>query len=405
METVRIYPLNNISRSLFARLRDAQKEAARVWNFCCQLHLEARQNNTKWPGRKELQAATKGGQYALHSQSVQMITHAFLANVDTAQQNKKTDPKARYPYKDKHFYPVYWPAQAVSNERGRVVLPMRRGERSIVLKVDLPDNAGACKIVWNSGFELHVMIPAIEAIPKSVGARAAIDLGEIHQAAVVTNTGAALVVSGRGIRAVKRYRAKELGNLARLQSRCKKGSKRWRRLQRAKNKLKTKTERQVRDLRHKGTHKAIEFCKEQGVSSLYIGNPDGVRNKPAGRKHNQRMALWEYGRDIDYLTHKSKLAGIMSFTGTERGTSSQCPVCGHRQKPRGRNWTCKACGFTGHRDLVGAANMHPIAYGDKIEFPITITYLRPGPIRAARRSKQPPARDVVVAPTRAYASA
>jgi putative transposase len=92
------------------------------------------------------------------------------------------------------------------------------------------------------------------------------------------------------------------------------------------------------------------------------------------------MSQWEYGHDIDYLTHKIELAGMSSLTGSERGTSSRCPVCGHRHKPKGREWTCKACGFRGHRDFVGSINMYPIAFGDKPMFPAAnaITYLRPG---------------------------
>jgi len=98
------------------------------------------------------------------------------------------------------------------------------------------------------------------------------------------------------------------------------------------------------------------------------------------------MALWEYGKDIDYLTHKAKQAHIMSFTGSERGTSSQCPVCERKKKPKGRNWVCKACGFTGHRDLVGSINMHPIAYDQKVMFPRSVTYLRPGHVRRSSRT-------------------
>ena len=48
------------------------------------------------------------------------------------------------------------PAQAVSVERGRVVLPMGRGRASIVLHLDLPEHSGACTLAWNRGFELHV---------------------------------------------------------------------------------------------------------------------------------------------------------------------------------------------------------------------------------------------------------
>jgi len=109
--------------------------------------------------------------------------------------------------------------------------------------------------------------------------------------------------------------------------------------------------RSIRDLRHKAKRQVIDFCIEQQVGSLFIGNPHGVRNRVTSRHHNQRMAGWEYGKDIDYLTHKSKQARILCFTGSERGTSSRYPRCGHKHKPTGRTWGCRACGFAGHRDL------------------------------------------------------
>jgi len=79
----------------------------------------------------------------------------------------------------------------------------------------------------------------------------------------------------------------------------------------------------------------------------------------------------------------------MSFTGSERGTSSQCPACGHKHKPKGRNWACKACGFTGHRDIVGSANMHTLAFSEHVMFPRSVTYLRPGLARRSRRADTP----------------
>ena len=122
------------------------------------------------------------------------------------------------------------------------------------------------------------------------------------------------------------------------------------------------------------------------------------------------MAQWEYGQDIAYLSYKSKQARIESFTGPERGTSSQCPVCGWKQKVRGRVWRCHnpQCAFQGHRDVVGSVNMHPLAFGSKIPFPAQVTYRRPGPTRVHRRNEQPPvvvsSRNVVVARTRATSS-
>ncbi len=390
MKTVRVYRLNNLSRSQFSRLKAAQMEAAHVWNWCMEMHKQARMSHAKWPLRTELQKATKG-RFALQSQSVQMVVHAFLANVETTRQLRQTHPqmKMKYPWRTKRFYPVSWPAQAVSKEPGRVVLPMGKGRKSLVLPLDLPAESGACTLCWNKGFELHVCVEIPQALESPGENHATVDLGEIHLAAVSTNTGKALIVTGRGIRSLKRQRNQQLGKIAKKQTRCTKYSRRWKKLQKAKNKQCRRAERRIRNQRHQATRKVINFCIENQVGSLFIGNPHGVRNQENGRHHNQRMALWEYGKDIDYLTHKAKQAHISCFTGSERGTSSQCPCCGHRHKPKGRNWVCRACGFTGHRDLVGSVNMHKLAYGAQVRFPRSVTYLRPGLSRSSRRADTP----------------
>src|SRR5207253_6367886 len=210
MKTMRVYRLENLSRSQFSRLKAAQMEAAQVWNCCMETHKQARLEHTQWPGRNELQKATKG-RFALHSQSVQMVVHAFLANVETTRELRKSHPqmKMKYPWRTKRFYPVKWPAQAVSREQGRVVLPMGRGRPSLVLPLALPEEAGACTLVWNRGFELHVCIEVPRALDTPGKYEATVDLGEIHLAAVTTSTSQALIVTGRGIRSLKRQRNKQ----------------------------------------------------------------------------------------------------------------------------------------------------------------------------------------------------
>jgi putative transposase len=383
MKTMRVYRLTHLSPTLFRRFKEAQMEAARVWNACMETHKAARMSHAPWPGQRELERATRG-RFALNAQAVQQIVHAFLTNVETTRVLRKEHPEMRmkYPWRTKQFYPVKWPAQAVHREQGRVILPMGRGRPSLILPVEMPENAGACTLVWNRGFELHVCMEVPQALAAPGTAQATVDLGEIHLAAVTTSTGAALIVTGRGIRALKRQRSRQLGRLAKKQSRCKKHSRRWKKLQRAKNKVCRRAERRVRDLRHKATRQVIDFCVQQQVGTLFIGNPHGVRNRDSGRHHNQRMSFWEYGKDIDYLTHKSKQARIACFTGSERGTSSRCPVCGHKHKPRGRNWVCRVCGFRGHRDLTGSVNMHLNAFGIHLKCPRSFTYLRPGTLRS-----------------------
>jgi putative transposase len=370
MKTVRIYRLDHLSSSQLNKLKAAQQEAAQVWNVCMQTHQAARLAHTRWPAHRELHRVTKG-RFALHSQSVQAVFRAFLATIDTTRTLRKDHPgmKMRYPWRTKRFYPVHWPAQAIGKIDGRVTLPMGRGRASLVLPLALPPESGACTLVWNYGFELHVCVEVPQAGHALGTAQATVDLGEIHLAAVTTSTGKALLVTGRGIRSLKRQRLRQLGRLAKKQSRCAKHSRRWKKLQRAKNKHCRRAERRIRDLRHKATRQVVDFCVENEVGTLFIGNPHGVRNRDNGRHHNQRMAGWEYGKDIDYLTHKSKAAHISCFTGSERGTSSRCPRCGHRHKPKNRNWACRACDFRGHRDLVGSVNMHRDAFGTHLKFP------------------------------------
>ena len=63
---------------------------------CRDLHHAARKGRTPWPWCDALQKSTKG-LFALHSQTVQMIGHAFLANIETTLQLRKAgNRKARY---------------------------------------------------------------------------------------------------------------------------------------------------------------------------------------------------------------------------------------------------------------------------------------------------------------------
>lgn len=92
------------------------------------------------------------------------------------------------------------------------------------------------------------------------------------------------------------------------------------------------------------------------------------------------MAQWEYGKDIDYYSYKFKMAGISVLIGSERGTSSTCPECGGRHKPKGRTWNCPniECSYKNkHRDLTGSLMMHVLAYSEKPQYPAQIKYLRP----------------------------
>src|SRR5260221_6585733 len=102
---------------------------------------------------------------------------------------------------------------------------------------------------------------------------------------MVSNTGAALVVSGRGIRSLKRQRNMRHRKLAKKQARCQKYSRRWKKLQRARNKMASRSERRVRDLPHKATRQGIEVFEREQVRTLFLGQPPGVRPQDKRRHH------------------------------------------------------------------------------------------------------------------------
>lgn len=188
-----------------------------------------------------------------------------------------------------------------------------------------------------------------------IGIRAGIDIGEIHPVAITAEDGTILVVSGREIRSIKRQRNKSLGQFSRMLSRCTKGSRRWKKLIRAKGSLKGKTDAQAKNFLHHATRKAINWCADHGVAELVIGNLSGVekntkKHKRLSRKNRQKVSQMESGRIKQYLKYKAQESGMTSCLVGERGTSSNCPECGHTHRPKGRVFHCPKCGFTAHRD-------------------------------------------------------
>jgi putative transposase len=65
-----------------------------------------------------------------------------LANIEVTTERRRNEPSSRtwlrYPHREKTFYPLYWPAQAVTYEKDakRLILPIGRGRKSRVFKLD-----------------------------------------------------------------------------------------------------------------------------------------------------------------------------------------------------------------------------------------------------------------------------
>jgi putative transposase len=196
-----------------------------------------------------------------------------------------------------------------------------------------------------------------------LGRVAGVDLGMIHPYAVTGPEGKGLLVSGRPIRAEHRQHLRDRKGRSRAVARRvpkpgQRGSRRWRKHRRSEKKAQARYDRRVRQAQHEAAKNVVTWAMEHRIGTLTVGDPSGVLDLDAGKRHNKRTRDWAPGRLISALSDKAEVAGIKVELVDERGTSSTCPKCSRRvPKPAGRVFTCPYCGQGGHRDLVGAASI------------------------------------------------
>jgi putative transposase len=195
------------------------------------------------------------------------------------------------------------------------------------------------------------------------GRVAGADLGIIHPYAVAGPDSEGLLVSGRAIRAEHRMHLADTKARARAVARRaprpgQKSSRRWRHYRRRQRVAEARHRRRVRQAQHEAAKTVITWAIDRRIGTLAVGDPRGVLDIKAGRRHNQRTRDWRIGHLITVLKDKAEAAGIIMALMDERGTSSTCPACASRvPKPPGRVLACPACQFTGHRDLTAAASI------------------------------------------------
>ncbi len=289
---------------------------------------------------------------------------------------------------------VIWKGQAIRVRGGWAVLSGGQGRPPF--RVPFPAHLRAAAIcqaelVWRDGeYWLACAVDTPAKKGHSSGEKlAAMDMGEV-QAIALTDGEEASVISGRAIRSVKRWRNKRLGDLARLQSRCKRGSRRWRKLQRAKNSVKAQAQRRLRDLDHKVSRLAVNWLVARSCGKVVIGDLRDIANgKRLHRVSQQKVGRWQRGRQARYIEYKFRAQGGQVVYRSECGTSRTCPRRGRRVHPNGRVFRC-GCGFVGHRDVVGAAGILGLAKNGQVHgarVPSDVKYRLPADFRRAATRK------------------
>ena len=291
-----------------------------------------------------------------------------------AKRRREGHREVRYPRRRRGLMPVRFYHATFTLQGRRLRLPTARGCPPLWVRLDRPvpyppGTVRSVTLLVEAG-RLWVDVTAecpITAYPPGQSPEparvAGVDLGVIHPYAVAGPDGVGLLVSGRAVRAEHRMHLADTKHrrravAARAPSRGQRGSRRWRRSKARARKVEGRHRRRVRQAQHEAAKTVITWAVHHRVGTLTVGDPRGVLNLAAGRRHNLRLRQWQVGRAIAVLRDKAQLAGITVHLVNERGTSSTCPTCRNKiSKPAGRSMTCRACGITGHRDLFAAATI------------------------------------------------
>ena len=135
---------------------------------------------------------------------------------------------------------------------------------------------------------------------------------------------------------------------------------------RAVRKSQGKERRWMRDTNHKLSSKIVAHAQAQGVGVIRLERLAGIRQRTArtsggantlkARKNNRMIATWTFHQLATFIAYKAERAGIAVEWVDPAYTSQICPACFHRNKMTDRRYVCAECGWTGHRDAVGAIN-------------------------------------------------
>ena len=292
----------------------------------------------------------------LNAQSVQGIVEKFYASLTSWKELRKSNPRARMPKKRKWFYVIPYKEKAIRVIDGRLILSNGKGNEPLMFDWQ-HEKPKYVEISYDEGYVLNAVYMPNKVPEIEVGDIAGIDLGEVHIAVARTES-VTTILNGRELRSKSRYLNKVKASFQSMMQRCKKGSKRHRRLAKAKKRMCKRLNNQIKDVLHKQTTKLISTLRERDVKTVAIGDIRNIRlNCDKGAYTNQKIHQMRSGRARKMLTYKALLTGMETVMVNEAYTTKTCPRCLSRNECKGRNYKCPICAFEYHRDGVGAINI------------------------------------------------
>lgn len=354
--------------------RELNQESGRIYTRTMVVHRRIYRKHGIWLTYLKHNPALDffcGPSTLLHSHSVDAAQQDYFEACKTAKELKKSNPDARYPYKRKFYHTTTWKHTAIKIVDGRMRLSLAQGQPRLWIELpqhlrSLPEKAfRQVQLCYSHAtntntWHLTVEDGAVARASQNSGIMA-VDLGEIHPAAC-TDGETTTIITCRELRANAQHRNKKTSKLQERIARCKRGSKRHRKLVQSRKKLQAKTKNRQRDMLHKVSRAIVEEAEAMGARTIVMGDVRTVADKTAqekrlNRQARQKIANWPHGQLRQYVFYKAAARGIEVEILNEAYTSKTCPQCGQRNKPRGRTYRCPVCGFVGHRDNVGCSNI------------------------------------------------
>ncbi|AGL02666.1 transposase [Desulfoscipio gibsoniae DSM 7213] len=230
---------------------------------------------------------------------------------------------------------------------------------------NLPDNIHSLTISYEKGKYYANLV--YEITPAKLGSErplkvVAFDPGVKTFLTGATDSGCLIEVHSTVNRST-RYFDKEIDLVKSKLDRCKKGSRRWKRLKKALSTLYQRRAGQINGTLH-ATAKLLANSRHDIIS---VGSPNKlgmVSSDPAKGKGNQRINRavqnnWPHKKFLGYLGYKTESRGKYTHKADERYSTQTCSNCGNRQKlkPTIRTYKCPKCTMVLGRDDNAAINL------------------------------------------------
>lgn len=340
-----------------SQLDDLARASGRCYSKVVSLVRKTFQRKSFWLSKGTVQKYLRHKAYPLHSQSIQACVDAYFDSLKSFFEVRKSNPDAKPPKRTPRYFKVRWKSGAIRLKDTQLILSNGKGREPVILE-NVREIPKYVEMHYKRGHYYFALVYKVEVPPKQeTGITVSVDMGEIHPI-VSFNGKRTTIYNGRQLRSILQYRNKVKAQFSAKLDRCEKRSQRWYRLLKAKRRTLDKLDAQIKDAEHKITSRFISDCQRAKADTIVIGNLNGIRdNIKYSKKSNQKLHQWAFARIADKITYKAELAGIHIVSASEAYTSQTCPQCGHRKKPNNRNYHCKQCAFTYHRDGVGAINI------------------------------------------------